>query len=178
MLLTIAFCILHNPDTDCNGLANMMTDTIFYALLVITITLALTGIFRKRQSNKFKAEPISALLLIISLLILVFYANLEGHTNGEKWLTAGYTQTGNSLSTQKLLLRKNGDFTISLYEADFGCDISGSFTKKGDTIYLDEASVAKTNPNISSVYLMQSNKLIPLLDTINKITFTIKELTR
>jgi hypothetical protein len=168
---------MHNPDVDCDGLVNTITNTSFYILLITTIAIALIAIFRKRQSNKFRADPISLLLVVSSLFTLIFYAKMQGHTNGEKWIAAENRNINHALSTQELLLRKNGHYTIHLYEADFGCSISGSYTKKGDTIFFEEESVVKTSPNISPVYLIQSNKLIPLFDTMNKITFTIRELT-
>lgn len=38
---------------------------------------------------------------------------------------------------------------------------------------LDQAAIDRTDSKITSMYLMKSNELIPLLDTINKITFKI-----
>jgi hypothetical protein len=106
ILLTYAFCTMHNPDVDCSGLVNTITNTSFYILLIIAIAIALIGIFRKRQSNKFRAEPISLSLVVSSLFTLIFYAKLQGHISGEKWIAAENRNIKHASSSQELLLKK------------------------------------------------------------------------
>jgi hypothetical protein len=173
IILTFGYCKLHNPDEQCEGLANVMIDLFFYIFLLVTIILALVGTFRKTRLLKTKFEPITFSITILTLLILVIFSFLTGHTNGEKWIYAENKNSIHSLSKQDLTLRKNGNFTINLIEADFSCSISGSYVKNRDTIILDQTAIERTNSQMTSMYLLKSNELVPLLDTINKITFSI-----
>ena len=154
-----------------------MIDLFFYISLLVTIILSLVGTFRKTQLLKTKFEPITFSITILTLFILVIFAFLPGHTNGEKWIYAENENSTHLVSKQNFTLRKNGNFTVDLIEADFGCSISGSYLKKGDTILLDQATIDRTHPDskMSSTYLMKSNELIPLFDTINKTTFNITQ---
>ena len=65
---------------------------------------------------------------------------------------------------------------MELVDADFICSISGKYKKVGDTILLAEAAVDGTNSKIASTYLIQKTELVPLIDTINKITFKIEHM--
>ena len=176
IILTFCYCKLYNPDEQCGGLANVMIDLFFYIFLLVTIIFALIGAFRKTQLLKTKFEPITLSILILTLLILVTCSFLTGHTNGEKWIYAANKKSIHTLSKQSLTLRKNGNFTVNLDEVDFSCSISGSYIKDRDTILLNQAAIDKTNAQMTSIYLLKSNELIPLLDTINKITFLITEI--
>ena len=109
----------------------------------------------------------------MTIIILVIFSFLPGHTNGEKWIYAVNKDSLHSLSKQDLTLRKNGNFTVNLNEVDFACSISGSYVKNRATIILDQTAIDRTNSKMTSMYLLTSNELVPLLDTINKITFSI-----
>jgi hypothetical protein len=154
-------------------MANFMISGFFIFLLLITIVIALIGIFHKQRIQKTKFEPITLLITVLTLITLIFFPLLTGHTKGEKWIEAVNKDSTHLISKQNLTLRKNGNFTIDLIEADFGCSISGTYKKSADTILLDQASIDKTNSKITSMYLMKLNELVPLFDTINKITFKI-----
>src|SRR5258708_19109533 len=86
IILTSVYCKFHNPDEECQGLANLMIDGLFYILLFTTMVLAAIGVFRKRQLEKTKFEPITFSISILALLIMVIDSLLLGHTNGEKWI--------------------------------------------------------------------------------------------
>lgn len=176
IILTFGYCKLHNPDEQCEGLANIMIDLFFYISLLVTIILSLVGTFRKTQLLKTKFEPITFSITILTLLILAIFSFLPGHTSGERWIYAVNKDSLHSLSKQDLTLRKNGNFTVNLNEVDFGCSISGSYLKNRDTIILDQTAIERTNSQMTSMYLMESNELVPLLDTINKITFSIMQI--
>jgi hypothetical protein len=173
--LTFGYCKSHDPDEQCSGLADMMINILFYISFLVTIILSLVGTFRKTQLLKTKFEPITFSVTTLTLLILVIFSLLPGHTKGEKWIFAESKNSIHSVSKQNLTLRKNGNFTIDLIEADFGCSISGHYTKKSDTIILDQAAIDKSDSQMTSMYLMKSNELIPLLVTTNKITFSIRQ---
>lgn len=176
IIVTFGYCKLNNPDEKCQGLANLMLDGFFIILFLISLILALRGIFHKRKLNKTKFEPIFTLsITTVTFIILIFYQFLGGHTRGVKWISAENKDTTQLISKQNLTLRKNGNFTVDLVEADFGCSISGKYKKVGDTILLDEATIDRTNSKITSKYLIQKNELVPLIDTINKITFKIAQ---
>lgn len=172
--LTFSYCKLHNPDEQCEGLANLIINLFFYLFVLIALILALAGTFRKTQLLKTKFEPIILTIVIFTLLTAITFFSFKGHTNGEKWIYGENKKSSGSLSSQNLTLKSNGNFTINLNEADFSCSISGSYLKKGDTILLDQAATAKTNSQITSIYLLKKNDLKPLIDTINKITFSIQ----
>jgi hypothetical protein len=173
--VTIGYCKFNNPDEKCQGLANLMFDGFFILLLLTTVILALRGIFRKRKLNKTKFEPITFSITTVTFIILIFYPLLAGHTRGVKWISAENKDNTQLTSRQNLTLRKNGNFTVDLIEADFSCSISGKYKKVGDTILLDEATIDRTNSKIASRYLIQKKELVPLIDTINKITFKIAQ---
>jgi hypothetical protein len=164
-----------NPDYSCQGMADIAINFIFYPLLIITVILALVGAVRKRQSANLKAEPITLSIILLTILFLIYNSTLRGHTNGDKWICAE-SKNSSLLSTQDLTLRKNGNFTVDLNHADFGCSISGRYKKSGDTIVLEEAAINRTDEKMTTTYLVRSNQLIPLLDTANKTTFDIKEI--
>ncbi len=178
IILTFGYCKLHNPDEQCEGLVNKLIDLFFYIALLVTITLALVGAFRITRLLKNKFEPITFSVTILTLLILIIFSFLPGHTCGEKWIYAENINPVHLVSKQSLALRKNGNFTIGLIEADFSCSISGSYLKKGDTIFLDRATIDRTHQDskMTSIYLMKSNELTPLFDTINKTTFNITQI--
>lgn len=134
------------------------------------------GIFRKRKLNKTKFEPVTLSITTVTFIILIFYPLLAGHTRGVKWISAENKDKTQLISRQTLTLRKNGNFTVDLVEADFSCSISGKYKKVGDTILLDEATIERTNSKIASTYLVQKSQLVPLIDTINKITFKIEHI--
>ncbi|RNI31747.1 hypothetical protein EFY79_21085 [Hanamia caeni] len=153
-------------------MANFMINGFFIFLLVITIVTALIGIFHRQRIQKTKSELITLLITVLTFITLIFYPLLTGHTKGEKWIEAVNKDSTHSISKENLTLRKNGNFTIDLIEADFG-SISGTYNKSADTIFLEQASIDKTNSKITSKYLMKLNELVPLFDTINKIKFKI-----
>lgn len=152
-----------------------MFDGFFILLLLSSLILALRGIFRKRKLNKTKFEPITLSITTVAFIILIFYPLLGGHTRGIKWISAKNKDTTQLTSRQNLTLRKNGNFTVDLIEADFSCSISGNYKKVDDTILLDQATIDRANSKIASRYLIQKNELVPLIDTVNKITFKIAE---
>lgn len=147
----------------------------FFGFLLLTGVLAANATLSKRQSKKVKFEPVSFFITLTTLLSLVYSLTLRGHTNGDEWVNAQNWNQRNSLSTQNLTLRKNGNFTLSLSEVDIGCSISGSYVKKGDTIILDKATIDKTDNKMTTPYLLHSEELVPLFDTVNKWRFTITE---
>ena len=67
---------------------------------------------------------------------------------------------------------QNGNFTFSP-NSDYA--FPGEYKKSGDTIIFDEETIKMSANEITTVYLLKSNKHIPLFDTTNKITFTVTE---
>ena len=171
--MTLGYCKFNDPDEKCKGLANSMFNGFFILLLLTSLILALRGVFRKRKLKKTKFEPITFSITSVTFIILIFYPLLAGHTRGVKWISAENKDKSQLTSKQNLTLRKNGNFTVDLVEADFSCSISGKYKKAGDTVLLDEATIDRTNSKITSKYLIQKNEIVPLIDTINKITFKI-----
>ncbi len=181
-LLTVPFVVVAfgyynfaDPDENCQGLADLIIDVVFYIFLLLTGILAFVGTLRKRQSEKLKAEPITFSITLFTVLFLLYNSTLRGHTNGDKWI---YSQSKNSndlYSSQTLTLRKNGNFTVDLNDVDFGCSLSGSYKKTGDTIFLDKKTIDRTDSRMTTIYLIKSTEIVPLFDTMNKRTFTISE---
>jgi high-affinity K+ transport system ATPase subunit B len=176
IIVTIWYCRFNDPDEKCEGLANLMIKGFFIFLLLVTIIIALIGIFHRQRLQKTKFEPISLSITILTFLILIFCTFSSGHTKGQKWIEAENKEAVKQVSKQNLTLRKNGNFTIDLIEIEFGCSISGTFKKNKDTIILDKETVDKTNRRITTTYLIKSNEIVPLYDTVNKITFRIKDI--
>ena len=180
LLLTIPFVVvtygyykIANPDEICNGPLSAIIILVIYAFLLLTGILAAIAIFRKRQSDKPTPEPIAFSISLVTLLFIIYNLTFRGHTNGDKWIYAENKNLNDRLQSQDLTLRKNGNFTFS---PNSDCSFSGDYKKIGDTVIFDKKTIDKTNQEMTTVYLLKSNKLIPLFDTANKITFTVTEI--
>ena len=163
-----------NPDEKCiGGVIDVLILLVFYGLLFLFGMLALVGIFWKRQGEKLFFEPISFTLALATVFLLGYHLTFRGHTIGDEWIVAQNRDTPGSLSTQTIALRRNGNFTVTLYNADLDCSFSGKYKHSGDTIFLDNKTIGKTDESLTTVYLIRPGKLIPLFDTANKRTFHI-----
>jgi hypothetical protein len=184
LLLTIPFVFVafgyyktYNPDEGClGGLFDQLLIVIFISVLLLTGILAIVATSWKRQSEKSKFEPITLSISLITFLFLIYDMIFRGHSNGDKWIYAENKNLNNIPFTQNLTLRKNGNFTVGLFDPSFDCAFSGEYKRIGDTIILDKETIDKTHVKMTTIYLLQSGKLVPLFDTVNKITFTIKEI--
>lgn len=177
VLLTIPFVVVTygyykvvNPDEYCNGPLSAMIILAIYSFLLLTGVLAGVATFRKRQYDKQTPEPISLFILVIALLFILYNLTLRGHRNGEVWIHAENKNLQAGLEPQGLTLRKNGNFT---FNPNSDCAFSGEYKKIGDTIIINKESTSKGIPEIAPTYIVKSSKLIPLVDTTDKITFTI-----
>ena len=179
LLLTIPFVVVafgyyqfYNPDEKCLGLIDVIIILVFYGFLLLTGILALVGTLRKKQSDKQTPEPITFSISLVTFLFLIYNFTFRGHTHGDKWIYAENKNLDEQFPSQDLSLRKNGNFTFS---PNLDCSISGEYKKIGDTIIFDKETIDRTNKQMTTTYLLKSNKLTPLFDTVNKITFTITE---
>jgi hypothetical protein len=172
--VVVVFCYykFDNPDEKCNVPIYAIIVPGFFILLVLTGILAGVATFRTGKSDKQTTEPISFSISLISVLFVIYNLTCRGHTNGDKWIYAENKKSKSIFPAQDLTLRKNGNFT---YSPDSDCSISGQYRKRGDTIFFDKKTIDRVTGDITSIYLLQSNKLVPLYDTINKITFTIMD---
>lgn len=178
LLLTIPFVVIafgyykiENPDAICNGPISAVIMLVFWGFLLLTGILAAIATFKKKQFDKPTPEPITLTISLITLLFIIYSMAFRGHTNGDKWIEAENKNLNDWQESKWLTLRKNGNFTFS---PNADCRFSGEFKKIGDTIILDK-NIIDTN-KISSVYLLKANKLVPLFDTKNKITFDVTEI--
>jgi len=178
LLLTIPFVFvtfgyykIANPDAVCNGPFSAMIMLFIYGLLFITGRLAAIAIFRKRRSAKLSPEPITLSISIIALSFIIYSMTIRGHKKGDIWIKAENKNLNDWQESKWLTLRKNGNLTFS---PNADCGFSGEFKKIGDTIIIDK-NIIDTN-KISSVYLLKADKLVPLFDTANKITFEVTEI--
>jgi glucan phosphoethanolaminetransferase (alkaline phosphatase superfamily) len=80
IIVTIGYCRFNDPDEKCEGLANLMIKGFFIFLLLVTIIIALIGIFHRQRLQKTKFEPISLSIAILTFLILIFCTFSSGHT--------------------------------------------------------------------------------------------------
>ncbi|MFT3705550.1 MAG: hypothetical protein QM802_24485 [Agriterribacter sp.] len=180
LLLTIPFVVvtfgyykLDNPDEICLGPIYAIIMIAVYGVLLLTGFLAAVATFRRRPTDdKPTPEPITLSISLVALLFIVYDLTLRGHRNGEKWIDAECKNLSDMAESQRLSLRKNGNFTFS---PNLDCAFSGEYKKIGDTIIFDKEMIEKIIPEMTTVYLLRSDKLIPLFDTINKITFTITQ---
>lgn len=174
--VVVAFCYykIDNPDEKCFGLVNIVIRLIFYVFLFVTGVIAIIATTRGRKFERLKFEPITLSVSLITFLVIIYHLTFRGHIYGDKWIYAETKSLSNISSYQYLTLRKNGNFTVGLFAADFGCSFSGEFRKIGDTIVFDKRIIDKTNEKITTTYWLQPDKLVPLFDTTGKITFVIK----
>ncbi|MFT3679929.1 MAG: hypothetical protein QM791_06630 [Ferruginibacter sp.] len=177
LLLTIPFAAvtygyykISNPDEICNSLLSSIITIAIYCFLLLTGILAAIAIFRKRPTGKPTPEPISFSIALVTVLFIMYNLALRGHRNGEKWIYAENKNLSDVSESQGLTLRKNGNFT---FYPNADCAFSGEYKKTGDTIIFDKEMIDRIMPEMTTVYLLKSNRLVPLFDTANKITFTI-----
>jgi hypothetical protein len=177
LLSTIPFVVIafgyykfDNPDKKCNVPIYAIIILFFFGSLLLTGILAGVATFQKRRFDKQTPEPITFSISLVTVLFIIYNLTFRGHTNGDKWIYAENKRLNNIFPSQDLTLRKNGNFT---YSPDSDCSISGEYKKRGDTIFLDKKTIDRVNGEITTIYLLKSNKLVPLFDTTNKITFTI-----
>lgn len=166
------FCKFNDPDDRCSGIADLITEILFYATLLVTIVFAFVGALRNRPIDKLRFSPIPLVTIIFSILALVYNSFFRGHTTGAKWLYAE-SKISTKISGQDLILRKNGNFTFNIIDVDFSCSISGKYKQKGDTILFDKETVDKTALKLATTYLLGPDALVPVRDTINKTVFKI-----
>lgn len=180
LLLTFPFVIVVfgyykfvDPDQDCHGLVDLIINFVFYAFILLTGIFAFVGTLRIRQSERLKFEPFTFFVTLFTFLFLIYNFTLRGHTKGNKWIYAQSKDSNVLPLIQDLTLRKNENFTVNLNNIDFGCSISGSYKRSGDTIIFNKETINKTDERMTTLYLIKENELIPLFDTTNKRTFKI-----
>jgi hypothetical protein len=184
LFLTIPFVIvvfgyynIFNPDEVCiGGPIDQIIILIAFSLLIVTGILALVATLRKKHSDKPTPEPISLSISLITLLFLIYDLTFRGHTKGDEWIYAENKDIKQISFSQNLTLRKNGNFTVGLTDPYLDCSFSGKYKKVGDTIILDKEIISKTSGKLAAIYLLQSDKIVPLVDTTNKIVFTVSEI--
>ena len=171
-IVTYGFCKFNDPDDKCSGIADLITEILFYVALLVTVIFAFIGALRNRPRDKFRFSPVSLAIIIFSILALVYNSSFRGHTKGDIWLNAE-SKISTKISGQDLTLRKNGNFTFKIIDFDFSCSISGKYKKNGDTILFEKETVDKTALKLARTYLFRVNMLVPISDTTNKVIFKI-----
>ena len=99
--------------------------------------------------------------LCLPLLLFIYNKTIRGHLNGKVWII-GKVNSSVGVPESEIILRKNGNCTISFYRADFGCSISGTFSKKGDTILLAKYFESKIDDRAAMKYLLKTDSLISI----------------
>lgn len=171
IVVTFGFYKLSNPDAVCKGPISAIVMLISLGLLLLTGILAAIATLRKGQFDKPRPDPITLSISMITLLFIIYSMTIRGHRKGDIWIEAENKNLNNWQESKWLTLRKNGNFTFS---PNADCAFSGGFRKTGDTIILDKNTIGINE--ISSVYLLKSNELVPLSDTTSKIIFTVTEI--
>jgi energy-coupling factor transporter transmembrane protein EcfT len=179
LLLTLPFVLVvsfyyrySNPDIKCFGLFDVVLKIVGYSLLFLTATIAFIGTVWKRKAGESTFDPASFAVLLFAVLAFIFHGFLNGHTRGDKWIYAE-SKASAIVGSQDLTLRKNGNFTININAADFGCSISGRFSQKEDTIFFDDKASGSLPSRMKASYLLKSNRLVPIGDTIGKLSLDI-----
>jgi energy-coupling factor transporter transmembrane protein EcfT len=161
LFITLIYLRYRDPDDACSG----MMDLFFDLVIIICSLFALLAIFLKRKAKKFIAEPISLIIYTFAALIVLFVSIYPGHTTGKIWFTAKSADNQNLVESKTLTIRQNGNFTFEFVDADFGCTISGSYKKSGDTIFIDDKGMEKIGREADAAYIITKNKLIPVKGT-------------
>lgn len=176
LILPIAlFAIFHyrtfNPDEQAYGLVHFGLKGLFIFLFLIGLTTSYFALFVPQHRRKIKFEILLFTIFSLSILTVIYTLTLRGHTSGKSWLVA---ENGNSTALKTLTLKENGNFTLSLSAADFGVDYSGEYKRRGDTLFLDQSVIEKTNEQIASVYMIQNSTLKPIANASQFISFEVK----
>jgi len=176
LILPVAlFAILHywafNPDEQAYGLLHFGLKVLFTFLFLIALAISFFALLIPHHHRKIKFEILLFTIFSISIFTILYTLTLRGHTSGKRWLVA---DNGHLTDLTTLTLKENGNFTISLSAADFGVDYSGEYIRRGDTLFIDQKVIAKTNQQIASIYVIQDSLLNPVLKDSQFISFKVK----
>lgn len=168
VLVTILYLRLQLSSNGCWGLIELVYNIVLWILLALTFVISIVVALGKRQSQKFKAEPYSLTITLITLLALLIGVLWGDTSKGAKWIVARSQNYNRHPSAQELKLRKNGTFTVYLRENDFTCYYSGDYWKVSDTLTFDNETISKTDFKLTSQYLIKDNVLYPLTSSEEK----------
>ena len=176
LILPVAlFAILHywafNPDEQAYGLVHFGLKGLFFFLFIVALILSYFSLLVPHHRRKIKLEILLFTIFSISILTILYTLTLRGHTSGKTWLVADNDHL-TDLTT--LTLKENGNFTISLSAIDFGVDYSGEYIRRGDTLFVDQKVITKTNQQIASIYVIQDSTLNPISKDSQFISFKVK----
>lgn len=177
LILPIAlFAILHyqtfNPDEQVYGLVHFGQKGLFIFLFLIALTTSCFALLMPQHPRKIKYEILLFTIFSISILTIIYTLTLRGHTSGKSCLVAENDSSSTDLKT--LTLKENGNFTLSLSAVDFGVDYSGEYIRRGDTLFLDQEVIDKTDEQIASIYMIQDSTLKPIANASQFISFKVK----
>ena len=144
------------------------------ALLLGTIVagvFALQLAFRKRQKEKMKFEPITLVIVLLTISILIVCRIWGDDFKGRIWLDAEVTNNAFPVQKHTLILRKNGNYKVQVNEIEWTCSYTGQYSIKGDTLILNNEIAKRADSNFIEKYIFSDDKLIPLknnLDTLKR----------
>lgn len=165
--------VFHNPDIQCFGMLDIFLTIAFYLLLFLFVALAFIGSVWKRKAGQTSFEPFSLGMLVISSLVLAWVAFYPGHSTGTKYL---YAEGGNDhhFTKKALTLRTNGNYTLNEASTDIGCEFSGRYFIRRDTIFLGDPGADEITDHLTPTYIVKTGQLIPLAETGSSTVLTIK----
>lgn len=130
-----------------------------YVGLVMSIGLSFFGSFRKRQSNK--PEPISFVIILLALVILFFGKPVHDSFQSKELFRAVTKNSDHEISKRTIIFREDQTILVNEMEADFNCFAIHPYKVIKDTFIFDQVQ----SRNISFMYLLQNDELIPMYDT-------------
>ena len=131
------------------------------------------AIVSKRQSEKFKIEPISGAIIFTILALIISVVLFPTMFKGSIYFSADREQFSNTPGEQKLKFKHNGRVAIFKVETDFSCYETFDYKQKDDTFIIYKQRDVYDRGIISNKFLRQGQKLIPL--TENNLVDTSKQ---
>ena len=162
---------LYLSDEGCWGMIQAVTAIALFLGMIITGTFVLIAVFRKRQTEKIKFEPITLTIILLTITTIIVCRLLGDNFKGKVWIYAEVSNNNFPVQKHNLTLRQNKNYRIRVNEIEWTCTYTGQYLITGDTIILNNEIAKRTDSNFIEKYLLVDNKLIPIvhnLDTLKR----------
>ena len=160
-------------DNDCSGLVDVFIFLFQLVCCVVTFIIAVVATIRKRQSEKFKIEPITGAVTFLTLTTIVLAGLYPNLFKGSIYISADSEQFSNIPGGQKLKFRHNKKVEVHKVETDFSCYETFDYKQLDDTFVINKQRDVYERGVIANKFIKQGQKLIPL--TENNLIDTSKQ---
>ena len=137
--------------------------------IIVTGIFALLTAFRKRQTEKIKFEPITLIIVLLTITTLTVCRLWGDNFKGRIWVYAEVTNKNFPVQKHSLTLRQNKSYKVRVNEIEWTCTYSEQYSIMGDTIILNNEIAKRTDSNFIDRYLFVDGKLIPIVNRLDTL---------